>query len=92
MPEFRVGMSNREVFEPTMEITTQEEADRFFNALVEFTMAEWEKSRHQCEISVRSDLRLYASRYNVKIQNRVERLFGFIQPMFEGFSKGSTTQ
>ena len=71
---------------PAMEITDQEEADRYFGLLVEHTMKhaqdEEYKSREGAENLERQNLGYCAGYYDTETRERVERLFSCAHPVF----------
>jgi hypothetical protein len=80
-----------EKYRPAMEITDQEEADRYFEICVQHTMT-FGKSRKEAEKIERSNLGYYAGYYSEEVRERVERLFKCAHPVFGSIAEnGSPT-
>lgn len=75
-----------EKYDPAMEITTQEEADKYFEECVKHTMS-WGKTREEAENTERSNLGYFAGYYNDETRERVERLFKCSHPFFGSIAK-----
>lgn len=72
-----------EVYGPAMEITTQEDADAYFQILLEHGMKlEPDLSREKAESNLRSNLGYFAGYYSHETRERVERLFKCRHPVF----------
>lgn len=90
----------RDLFGPAMELSVehQEDADRFFEALVDFAVrtnaiSEEQKTlpREELEAIQRSNLGYYAGYYDHETRIRVEKLFNCSHPIFGGASRGEPT-
>lgn len=75
-----------EKYGPAMSIRDQEEADAFFERLVEHTMKyaddERYRAREGAEQVERSNFGYYAGYYGTETRRRVERLFSCSHPVF----------
>lgn len=72
---------------PAMSITSQQEADEYFEACVQHNlrrceMANMQMDRQEAEKVERINLGYYAGYYNLETQERVERLFRCAHPIF----------
>jgi len=73
----------REVYGPAMGITTQEDADAYFQIIVEHGMKlDPELSREKVESNLRSNLGYFAGYYTPETRERVECLFKCKHPVF----------
>lgn len=90
-------MTYGETLGPAMEITDQDEADRYYEALVQRQMRVGGYVREQAESNVKSNLGYYAGYYtDPEVSKRVNRLFTTEHPIFgkkmptagEAFRKG----
>ena len=79
-----------EAYEPAMEITDQEEADRYFLVLVGMSMKNGQ-SREEAEKIQRENLGYYAGYYDSETRARVEKLFNCAHPIFGPISQGEPT-
>jgi len=70
-----------EKYDPAMAITDQAEADAYFEACVQHTMAVG-KSRAEAESLERGNLGYWAGYYDAETRERVERLFRCAHPVF----------
>ena len=77
-----------EIYGPAMEITDQDEASRYYEALVQRNMKIENQTREQAEQIVKSNLGYYAGYYNHETRVRVEKLFFCIHPVFGSASNG----
>ena len=68
-------------YRPAMEIEDSVEAAEYFEACVEHCMR-FGASREEAEKIQRANLGYYAGYYNQETQERVERLFGAVHPIF----------
>jgi hypothetical protein len=75
-----------EKYKPAMEITDQAEANKYFEDLVEHCMS-LGKTREEAESIERQNLGYFAGYYNSETQERVERLFSCVHPVFGAISK-----
>lgn len=92
IPKFHKGMSYADTLGPALDITDQKLADLYFDALVQFTMKEWNKTQEECEATVRQNLAYYAGYYDDLTRERVERLYRCAHPVFGSIAiKGSPT-
>ena len=66
---------------PAMEITTQAEADAYFEECVQHTMG-YGQEREEAKSIERSNLGYYAGYYDAETRERVERLFRCARPVF----------
>ena len=83
-------MTFDETLGPAMEMKTQEEADEWFEALVERHTRLWPCPREEAEKSVRSSLGYYAGYYDSGTRERVERLFKCSHPIFGSIEQNGT--
>lgn len=76
-------------YDPAMKITTQEEADEYFEILVEHTMRirEGGCTREEAESIERANLGYIAGYYDDEVRERVERLFNCAHPVFGKISE-----
>lgn len=82
MLEFPEKMNYGECYGPAMEITDQEQADEYFEALVTRSMTFFGQSREEAESIQRQNLGYWAGYYTHKTRMRVERLFHCAHPIF----------
>ena len=83
-------MTIGEAYGPAMEITTEEEAAKYFELLVERCMR-FGKSREQAEEIQKANLGYYAGYYSNEIRARVEQLFNCAHPIFGPIAQGKPT-
>ena len=70
-------------YSQAMKIETQEEADAYFESLIEFVSKESiGKTRSKIEETQRSNLAYHAGYYGPEVRKRVERLFNCEHPIF----------
>ena len=74
-------MTIGEKYRPAMEITTQEEADTYFEECVRHTMKFGGHSRKVAEEMERQNLGYYAGYGSPELQERVNRLFKTKNPV-----------
>lgn len=80
-----------EKYKPAMELTTQEEADVYFEQCVAHAMA-WGSSREEAEKIERANLGYFAGYYDSDTRERVERLYRCSHPVFGSIAeKGAPT-
>lgn len=70
-----------------MEITTQKEADDYFEKLVRWAIKESGKSKAEVERIQRTNLGYFAGYYDSKTQRRVQKLFNCEHPIFGSIEK-----
>ncbi len=80
----------QEKYSPAMEITTQEEADQYFEALVLHSMT-FGKTREEAEKLERENLAYFAGYHDHETRLRVEKLFRCEHPLFGPATKGAPT-
>lgn len=90
MNELPENLTIGEAYDPAMEITDQEEADRYFLMLVGMSMKNGQ-SREEAEKIQRANLSYYAGYYDSETRTRVENLFRCAHPIFGPISKGEPT-
>ncbi len=71
-----------EAYGPAMSILAQDEADAYFELLIEHHMRIFGGSREQAETKERQSLGYYAGYYSDETQQRVNRLFKTTHPVF----------
>lgn len=76
-----------EKYAPAMEIIDPDEARAYFEECVQHNMATSTNTREQAEHIERENLGYFAGYYTRETQERVERLFGTVHPVF-----GSVTE
>lgn len=76
------NMTIGEAYGPAMEITDQQEADEYFEALVVSCMKHGGHPREKAEWIERQNLGYYAGYYDKATRKRVERLFNCAHPVF----------
>jgi len=81
-----------EAYEPAMKITTQEEANAYFEQLVNERMAEGKVSREKAESIEKQNLGFYAGYYDDATRVRVEKLFMCTHPIFGAIANGKPTE
>jgi hypothetical protein len=74
-------------YNPAMLVTTQEEADAYFELCVEHAMRLGKKSRAAAEELERKNLGYYAGYFDNATRARVERLFRCEHPFFGAIAK-----
>jgi hypothetical protein len=72
--------TDAQLFELAMEITDQEEADRYLAALVTYQMRKFGSSREEAERDMRRNLGYHAGYFSDEARARVERLFRTVHP------------
>lgn len=77
----------QEKYGPAMAITTQTEADAYFEMCVEHSLEHSTKTRDEIEDIERSNLAYYAGYYDYETRERVERLFKCEHPVLGAASK-----
>ena len=86
-----------EKYRPAMEIKTQEEADNYFEDLVEHNLAMRQRREEIPDVELakkveRHNLGYYAGYYDSETRERVERLFKCCHPVFGAIAeKGQPT-
>lgn len=77
-------MTSQERYDPAMEIETQEDADVYFDRLIEHHLRTSPEplSREKAEEIERSNLGYHAGYYSHETRERVERLFRCAHPIF----------
>lgn len=81
MITLRDGMTIGEAYGPAMNITDQQEANEYFEALVQNNMKHG-NSREKAESIERQNLGYYAGYYDNATRERVEQLFICAHPIF----------
>ena len=71
-----------DLYHPAMEITDQEDADQYFEKLVQLHMKSWGKSREEAERTERSNLGYFSGYYDEETARRVATLFQAKHPVF----------
>lgn len=71
----------REVYDPAMKIETQEEADAYFEELMDWGMADGKFTRDHVEKVQRENLAYWAGYYDHATRARVEKLFQCRHPI-----------
>jgi hypothetical protein len=79
-----------EKYGPAMEMTTQEEADAYFEKCVQHTMS-FGRTREEAESVERANVGYYAGYYSDETRRRVERLFNCAHPVFGKAEGGAPT-
>ena len=77
-------------YKPAMKIVTREEADAYFERLVQHTMS-FDNTREEAEEIERQNLGYWAGYYDNKTRLRVEDLFRCKHPVFGQASEGVPT-
>lgn len=80
-PPFPKEVTIGELYHPAMKIKTQEEADEYFERLVELEMRGG-TSRKEAERIEKANLGYFAGYYDVETSRRVQRLFRCVHPVF----------
>ncbi len=75
-------ISIRKKYEPAMCMTFKEQADEYFELLVEHNMRMSEHSKKEAEEVERKNLGYYAGYYDNETRLRVEKLFNCKHPVF----------
>lgn len=75
-------MTYNETLGPAMKITNQEEANRYYEALVQRHIKRDECGRTEAENIVKSNLGYYAGCYDRETFERVNKLFNTAHPIF----------
>ena len=81
-------MTIGESYGPAMKITTQQEADEYFEALVERNMRITGNSREKAIAVEKSNLGYCAGYYDLETSRRVQELFDCVHPIL-GSAKGA---
>ena len=79
-------MTTHELYGPAMLIRGQDEADEYFERLVENSM-HYGYDREQAEACERSNLAYYAGYHSNVCRERVEKLFKCAHPVFGSIAK-----
>lgn len=72
------------IYGPAMTMTEQQEADDYFEALVDRHVRQFALPRDVAERDVRANLGYIAGYYSVETMQRVNRLFRTTHPVFGG--------
>jgi hypothetical protein len=64
-----------EVYGPAMNVTTKEDADLYFNALVKYTMKRFKMSKQEAQKTTKANLGYYAGHCIDETMHRVQKLF-----------------
>lgn len=91
MKELPEKLTFGEAYDPAIEITDQEKANEYFEALVQHSMKYQNLSREEAENLERQNLGYYAGYYSEETRERIERLFNCSHPIFGPISKGVPT-
>lgn len=76
-----------EMYGPAMQITTEKEADEYFEILVQMGVEEGGLTREKSIAIQRSNLGYFAGYYDSETRERVERLFKCFHPIFGAISQ-----
>lgn len=76
-----------EKYGPAMEITSEADANAYFEELVHHSMEHHEKTRPEAEALERANLGYFAGYYSDETRARVERLFKCQHPVFGSIAK-----
>jgi hypothetical protein len=66
---------------PAMKITEQEDADEYFESLIQYEVDRFGKKREDAISDMKSNLGYYAGYYDRATMIRVEELFGSLHPI-----------
>lgn len=86
-PHFEKHATLGELYGPAMEIDNEADARLYLEALIEYCVEKWGKSRHEADTIQRANLGYYAGYYDNTTRERVERLFGCAHPIFGKISE-----
>lgn len=78
----KTGITLREKYGPCAEITTQEDADRYFALLVEHNMSFGDHTQEEAEAIEHANIGYYSGYYDPVTMNRMLRLFRCSHPVF----------
>lgn len=81
-----IAMTVKEKYGPAMNLTTEAEAQEYFEKLVEHTMS-FGHTREEAEEIERSNLGYYAGYFGDATRERVEHLFACAHPIFGKLSE-----
>jgi len=90
-PENKEKLTFGESLGPAMEITDQEDADQYFQAMLEWHMKESLKSQLELAQICKQNLGYYAGYYSTETRVRVEKLFVCAHPIFGEAKKSIPT-
>lgn len=79
-------------YEPAMTITDEIEAQAYFNQCVEHCMRIGRMGREEAERIERQNIGYYSSYFNKEAQQRVERLYQCVHPLFGPMGKDGLTR
>ena len=82
MSTFQKDATMGDVYGPAMAITSQSEADRYFERIVDHILSLTEISTDDAMAMARMNLGYYAGYYGNETRERVERLFNCEHPVF----------
>jgi len=85
--EYTIG----EMYRPAMDIETEEEAQEYFQALVDYSVQRHGHSLAEAARVERANLGYFAGYYDHDTRLRVERLFSCQHPMFGAAKNGAPT-
>ena len=88
MKTFPENATTGDIYGPAMEITTQAEADEYFELLVQHIMARWRKDRVEAELQARNNLGYWCGYFDSATMIRVQKLFRCTHPVFGGEGTG----
>ena len=80
--KFQKDATYGDLYGPAMKIEGQDEANEYFERLVQRDMAHFGQARKEAESVERSNLGYWAGYYDTKTRRRVERLFRCCHPVF----------
>ena len=80
--EFPKGATIGDLYDPAMKIEDQDEANEYFERLVQRAITHFGQAREEAESVNRSNLGYYAGYYDAETRKRVERLFRCHHPVF----------
>ena len=78
-------------YNPAMQIDDQEEADSYFELLVQHSIVNFDMTQEEAETLERTNLGYYAGYYSHGTRLRVEKLFNCKHPIFGDASNGPPT-
>ncbi len=81
MEPFAENATVGEIYGPAMEVTDPQEANAYFARIVSHLMR-YGNPQEFAETTARRNLGYYSGYYGIEVQQRVERLYGAVHPIF----------
>lgn len=90
--DFSNKVSIKDFYAPAMEMTDPDMAKAYLEALITYHMDKYTQTREEATAIQHSNLGYYAGYYSHETQERVERLFGSVHPLFGSIASLSSRE